>query len=190
MKKTQICLSILSLCTASAAFAVDGTVTFSGLLVDSTCTSTVSGGGAPGTAADATVTLPTLNISALNEINKTGGLTAFAINLDGGTSGSDGCVISSPTSKTATPYFEPEISKINAAGRVKNTGAATNVDIQILDQSQTAINLSNDSTTQLTAVGTVNNNKHTYNYFARYFATGATTAGPVTGTVSYSIIYK
>lgn len=190
MKKTQICLSILSLCTASVAFAVDGTITFNGLLVDSTCTPTVSGGGAPGTAPDAIVTLPTLNISALNAINKTAGLTAFSISLDGGSSASDGCVISSPTSKTATPYFEPEMSKVNTDGRVINTGSATNVDIEILDQGQTAINLSHDATTQLTAVGTVNGSKHAYNYFARYFATGATTAGPVTGTVSYSIIYK
>lgn len=190
MKKTQIFLSILSLCTASAAFAVDGTITFDGLLVDSTCTPKVSGGGAAGTSADAIISLPTLNISALNAANKTAGLTAFSINLDGGASNSDGCVISSPTSKTATPYFEPEISKVNPEGRVINTGAATKVDIEILDQGQTAINLRNDATIQRTAVGVVSGNKHAYNYFARYFATGATTPGIVAGAVSYSIIYK
>jgi len=185
MNKIKLVLAILGVTVASSAFAVDGTINFSGLLVSGTCSPTVTGGGATASASP-TITLPTVNVSALNAATLTAGNTAFSIALNGGT-GTDGCI---QGGKTGTPYFEPELAKINANGRVTNTGPAKNVDIQILTDTQQVIDLSKDSVTQVTPTGKVATNNHTYNYFARYYATGATEAGAVAGSVSYSIIYK
>ncbi|MEB3754354.1 fimbrial protein [Acinetobacter sp. MD2(2019)] len=194
MKTFQILAPIFLLSfVPSAAFAVDGTITFNGQLVDSTCTPTVIGGSTPGAkGADATVTLPTLNVSALPAADTTGGLTKFGISLNGGAGTTNGCILGSDTSKTATPYFEPEAGKVNDAGRLKNTDEQTKkvVDIQLLTDQQRVINLSKDKADQESPTAKLDGNNYVYNYFARYYATDKTVAGKVTASVSYSIIYK
>ncbi|TCM69083.1 major type 1 subunit fimbrin (pilin) [Acinetobacter calcoaceticus] len=179
MNKYQIGFMLVATAlTSTSVLAADGVITFSGNVVGETCKVDVNGAG----SATTTVTLPTVNASSLATANQTAGTTPFNIALTGA-----GCTSNSMTAK---PYFEPETSKVNANGRLINTGAAKNVDIQLLNQAQAPIDLSKDSSSQLFATGNTTADKTTYNYFARYFATGKSEAGPVNSSVSYSIIYK
>ncbi|EKU56495.1 fimbrial protein [Acinetobacter sp. WC-323] len=184
MKKLSLGLALLAICATSTTFAATGVITFTGQLVAGTCSANVAGSG----NASASVTLPTVNTAALGAANATAGTTAFKINLTG-----TGCTASGPSSSTliATPYFESEVAKVNAAGRLINTGAATGVDVQLLTNNQTVIDVNAPAPTQSSSVGvSAGTNSNDFNYFARYFATAATTAGAVTSSVSYSIIYK
>jgi len=179
MKKLSLGLALLAVCATSTTFAATGVITFTGQLVAGTCSANVAGSG----NASASVTLPTVNTAALGAANATAGTTAFKINLTG-----TGCTASS---LNATPYFESEVAKVNAAGRLINTGAATNVDVQLLTNNQSVIDVNAPAPAQSSSVGvSAGSNSNDFNYFARYFATGATTAGAVTSSVSYSIIYK
>lgn len=181
MKKLSLGLALLAVCATSTTFAATGVITFTGQLVAGTCSANVAGSG----NASASVTLPTVNTAALGAANATAGTTAFKINLSGA-----GCTASS---LNATPYFESEVAKVNAAGRLINTATsgATLVDIQLLTNNQTVIDVNAPAPAQSSSVGvSAGTNSNDFNYFARYFATGATTAGAVTSSVSYSIIYK
>lgn len=179
MKRVPFELLLLSaVFSSTSASAVDGTIFFSGNVVNETCKVEVNGSS----SATPTVTLPTVKTSALNRANQTAGLTPFTITLVGA-----GCTSNSIAAK---PYFEPEVEKVNPQGRLINIGAAENVEIQVLDQSQTAIDLSQGAASQRFGVAKVNEEKLSYDYFARYFATATATAGTVNSSVSYSIIYK
>lgn len=186
MKKINLLLALISACAATSTFAVTGTITFNGTLVTSTCVAVVGGGGAA--AADSTVTLPTLPVSALAAANATAGTKNFSITLqqDNGVAGFEVCDLVG--GKAAIPYFEHEVARVNVDGRLKNTDPVTgaSVDVQILNHAGAVINLSQDSATQLTSTDVAG----VFNYNARYFATAAAVAGPVTASVSYSIIYK
>lgn len=193
MKKLNLFLLTTFLTASSSVFAIDGTITFNGELVDSTCTPTVTGSSTSGASkGNATVTLPTLNVSALSQAQATGGLTGFNIQLNGGDGTTSGCVAGDSNSKIATPYFESETAKVNQNGRVINTNAITGskVDIEILNDKQQAININDDAKTQLVSSAIIDKNNYKYKYFARYYAVDKAVAGPVNGTLSYSIIYK
>lgn len=192
MNKIKLGLSVLGICMASSSvFAVNGVINFSGNILAGTCSPEIGGGGSvENNAAVTTVTLPTVHEGALSSAAATTGQTPFKITLKGGMAGSNGGC--SDGQKIASPYFEPEISKINAAGRLINTGTAKNVDIEILDDKQHAINLLTDSTDQHLSVAKPVGDNNEYHYTARYYANedGTVVAGSVVGSVSYSIIYK
>ncbi len=189
MKKIKLGLAVISVCiVSSSVFAADGTIIFKGELVNSTCTPTVTSGGTP--TGGSTVTLPKVSISALKTAAQTAGQTAFAISLDGGTTAS--CKINDIIGK---PYFEPEMSKVDyTTGTLKNTAApadtAKQVNIQLLNNSNAAIDLSKDSSGQIYSAPITTGNVYKYDYAARYYALAATEAGEVTASVSYTIIYK
>lgn len=182
MKKLNLGLAVLTLGAASTAFATPtGKIDFTGLLVDDTCIATVNGG-----TADGSITLPTMNIASLTAANAVAGDTPFTITLTG-----TGCEASS---KIATPYFESEPTKVNAAGRLINTATvdkADEVDIQLVTSNKTVIDLNKTANTQETTTAVANGaNTNEFKYFARYFATDTTTNGNITSSVSYSIFYK
>lgn len=185
MKKLNLGLAVLALSTASTAFAdPTGTIAFTGTLLDGTCDAKVNGGTADGNA-----TLPHMNIASLTAANATGGDTPFTITLTG-----TGCT---GGGKVATPYFESEPTKVNAAGRLINTktpaaDAAKNIDLQIVTSDKTVIDLNEPANTQVTTTPVDNGtaNSKDFKYFARYFATAAAEKGEVTASVSYSIFYK
>ncbi|AOA57327.1 fimbrial protein [Acinetobacter larvae] len=191
MKKSSGLALVSLLMLSSAAFAVDGTISFNGELVSGTCVPKLEGDAVNGSGnSTATVVLPTLNVAALSKAQATGGLTGFTISLKG--SNDTDCAVDG---KIATPYFEPEVAKVNSEGRVINTEAATKdaIDIQILNNAQTVINLTDNPATQLssTATGDADNHEYNYKYYAQYFAkSNEAKAGKVAGTLSYSIIYK
>jgi major type 1 subunit fimbrin (pilin) len=178
MKKLHVLALAVStaLCVPLAAQASDGTITFNGVLTASTCIVTT---GAAGTF---TVTLPTLAASTLATTGATAGATPFTITVD-----------SCTTETSFTPYFETGATTDLVTGNLKTTqgvGKAANVELQLLNGDATVINVAAGPGVQgvlgfsrSTATGGVGN------YIVRYKSTGAATAGAVTSSVTYSMVY-
>jgi len=170
-----------------AASASDGKITFSGTISAVTCT--VKGGtGTNSTTTDFTVTLPTVATTALAAADKTAGDTPFTVVVGG--SGQTGCT----DGKVAALRFEALSSPVSAStGRLTNhtaAGAATNVEIALLNKANEVINLSsNDKSSG--SEETLTGNTATLKYGARYVATGgAATAGSISSFVNFSVVYR
>ena len=177
MKKTLLAIPLLVLATSSV-FAADGTITINGQVTDKTCTVNA------GTTKDFTVTLPTVSKSVLAAAGDTAGRTPFTINLTGCSEGS----------KVAT-YFEPGATVDFNTGRLKNaSGTAANVQVQLLGSNNTVIPVlaagaggvqTNSQLVDVSGAGSAD-----LNYYAEYYATGASTPGSVATTVKYTIVYQ
>ena len=159
-----------------AAFApltarADGTITFTGKVVASTCTFNVNGGGASGTGA---VALPVVFTSALTAAGNVAGNTPFNI------------VVSGCDSNLTSVQERFSGTNIAADGNLKNTGTATNVEVQLLSGTTTVINLNTNANSP---VGTLASGGVTLNYSAQYFATGAAGSGLVNTAVAYTTNY-
>ncbi|MET3931714.1 major type 1 subunit fimbrin (pilin) [Lysobacter sp. OAE881] len=188
MKKTLLSTALVAVVAAAAvpsAFAADGKITFRGQIEDTTCT--VSGGtGTDGGAQNFTVTLPTIQKTALSTAGSRAGDTPFSIVIGG--SGQTGCT----NGKVVKVKFEGAQSPIDAAtGRLKNTVAAGNaavVQVGLLNDSMADINLV-DNTNAPTV--TISSNTAKLNYWAQYYApaTGVT-AGAVDTFAMYSVAYN
>lgn len=181
MKKLVLATLIgAGLAVSQVAAAADGTITFNGKLVDTTCT--ISTG-----TKNQTVTLPTLPTTSLTAGGETGGYTPFVITLEN---------CSAATTK-ARVYFEPRGAQVNLnTGRLINkaTGqsVAQNVEIQLLDASNndTVIDASKAISGQNTQLQTITGTTGDLRYAAQYYATAQTTAGDVTASVQYSVAYE
>jgi len=160
-----------SLLGMSAAQASDGTVTFTGSIVATTCL--IAAGGA------VAVTLPPVDASALSSSGKTATPTPFNIVMSGCTNG-----------QQVHAQFEMGPTVNAATGNLKNAGLATFVEISLLNPALQAINiatLNNDGAgTGLTTTAGAN----TLTYYAQYIATGTATAGTVSSSVTYSLVYN
>lgn len=155
---------------AASASAADGTITFNGSITASTCS---INSGSP----SFTVTMPTVGTTAFAAAGDYAGRTPFAISLSGCGS----------LTNTVNAYFEPG-STVNAAGRLNNTGAATGVDLQLLNASMGSIDL---NTQAGTSTATISAGAATLNYYVQYYATtGTVGAGAVNSTVDYTIQYQ
>lgn len=185
MRKYNYALSALAMVITSAftasAFAVDGTITINGQITDTTCTISVDGG-----SNDATVTLPTVSSTTLGAPGATAGATPFTISLSN---------CSGTSLNTASTYFEPGAYVDSTTGRLNidsaAADAATNVQVQLLNADRDAIvagasvaNGQNDIPVDISS------GNGTLNYFAQYYATGASTAGSVTTQVDYTMVYE
>jgi major type 1 subunit fimbrin (pilin) len=175
MKIRFLALASAALLAGQAAQASDGTLTFNGQLTDSTCT--ITGGG------NKTITLPTLSRLSVNGAGTTGGDTYFTIALTGCTAGLS----------TANTYFEAGANIDTTNGRLKNTAVAgaTNVQIELLNKNGVAVNLAAPSGGQNTIAESISaSNAASQQFIARYYATGTTTSGLVSSSVTYSMIYN
>ncbi|MDG6894737.1 fimbrial protein [Volucribacter amazonae] len=178
-------LVLATLITASLGFsqlagATQGTITFNGTITDATCKVKIGSEDTNGT-----VTLPTVSKTVLNADGKTAGTTPFTITL------SECSGLGTLTS--AKPFFETNSDVNTTSGRLVNTlttGNATNVEIQLLlDDASTAINIAS-SNQGIAAQPVTSNQSQTYNFYAQYYATGASTAGDVTAKATYTIAYE
>jgi major type 1 subunit fimbrin (pilin) len=170
---------------SAQASAADGTITFEGSIDASSCTI-----NATGTRASFTVQLPKVGVNALAAAAQTAGDTPFSIRLSG-------C---SDIAGNVSTNFEAGTAVDTATGRLNNTatiGGAKNVQLQLLNAS--------DGSAIVIGAPTASQNSHgvalapeaaessvgvaTLNYFARYYATGAATAGSVSSLVTYSLIF-
>ncbi|KGQ33451.1 hypothetical protein JP34_08355 [Gallibacterium anatis] len=180
MKK--LFLTTLVLATSVTAFASvveqakDGTANFTGKLVENTCEVNAN-------SQNLTVQLPTLQTRLLAAANNTAGLTLFQIQLDKCGEGTK-----------ARAYFLPTPDKVDlTSGRLKNTASngAEHVQVQLLDSdTTTVIDVIKNSGSQGSKLQTITTSNNKLNYYAKYYATGKTTAGAVTASVDYHIDYE
>ncbi|MBC2666812.1 type 1 fimbrial protein [Novosphingobium flavum] len=166
--------ALLVFAYAPAAYASDGTITFSGAVTASTCTVKLNGGSASGT-----VTLPTVSTSALPSTGSTAGSTPFTLDISG-------CTFTGATAVTA--YFEAGANVNGTTGRLTNTGGASNVELQLYLGSNYASKVAAGQSNQNAATPLTGNGQ--LRYGVEYYATGAATAGSVASTVTYSLIYS
>ncbi|PXX44662.1 fimbrial protein [Aquitalea magnusonii] len=180
MKKllTTASTALLLAGLAAQAQAADGTITFNGNVTAQSCTPTVAGGTANGT-----VTLPTVSAKSLASAGVTAGTTQFSIALSG-------C---SAAATQAATWFEAGSNVDPASGRLINTGTATKVDVALYNSTGTtpiAVGQGNGSLGSSGTAVPITNNAATMNFNARYYATGAATAGSVVASVNYTIQYQ
>ncbi|EEP97025.1 fimbrial protein [Yersinia aldovae] len=175
-----VCALALSVASATAFAATDGTVTFNGKLIDETCEV------AP-TSKDVKVTLPTLSTQNLKTSGQEAGSTSFVID-----------VVNCPVEITkVAAHFEA----INSTGSNPTTGNLTNtaatdpagkVEVRLYDiATNTQIRVGDTGAKfdvipgASAAPGTAS-----LSYAGGYYATDATTAGTVTAQVQYVLAYN
>jgi len=170
--------AVIALACAGSAQAADGTITINGQITDVTCNVAVNGG-----TQNATVTLPTVSTSSLDAAGKTAGATPFNITLSGCVSATGG------TLNTASTWFEPGATVDSTTGRLISNGTVNNVQVELLSSSMTAIKAG--AATQHDTPVSISSGTGTLSYYAQYHATnGAATAGSVTASVQYTIVYQ
>ncbi|VWC75601.1 fimbrial protein [Burkholderia contaminans] len=163
---------------SSTAHAADGTVTFVGKVIASTCS--VEGG------SDFNVPLPPVSTTALPDVGSVAGRSAFSLSLKGCTTGDENPV-------KVGVVFENGANVDQSTGRLtvdSGDKAAQGVQINVLDAQQKLIPIGaqTGASTQLADIDADGNAK--LNYFAEYYASGAVKAGDVNSRVEYSLIYQ
>ncbi|HKT27453.1 hypothetical protein [Dyella sp.] len=192
MKHNKIALAaalVLGLGAAGSASADQGLITFVGSVSDGTCV--VSGGtGTNGGVGNFTVPIDPVLSTDFTRANQPLGLTQFNINIskDG-----NGAPCSGLQNGNAEFGFVTSSPNVNVAGRLKNVttaaqGGATNVELQLLDDTGTAINLSQPKTWTVTGLDT---QAATLTYGVEYYSTNANVgAGGVRSDVIYNVTYN
>ncbi len=178
MNKIAIALAAtLALGVVASAQAADGTITFDGEVLSTSCKIDVGGEG----AANATITLPKVAATSLATAGSRASEVPFNIVVGG--PGADAC-----TQSNVKAYFHKG-ANVNAAGRLSNTagtGQATNVDVVLMNAKRQDINLVDNTNSETIAISS---GTATIPLFGQYYATGAATAGLVDTNVEYSVIY-
>ncbi|WP_337264089.1 MULTISPECIES: fimbrial protein [unclassified Serratia (in: enterobacteria)] len=176
MKKNIIVATLVAAAamTAASAFAADGTINFTGSVIDQACE--VNGG-----SNTLTVTMGNVAKSALAVPGNTAAATAFTLNVKNCPSTTDGNVQVSFDGKNVDG--NTEVLALTNAG---TPGVAKGVGIQLYDKSQNKLPLNTASTTYA-----LSNGDATLDFVARYIATNATVeAGSADAAVNFTIIYN
>lgn len=180
MQKIQFILGILAAASSSATLAYDGKINFTGKVVAQTCS--VDTG-----SESLSVVLPTVSTTTLSTDAKTAGLTPFTIQLTG-------CTVSAASGvDKVNAYFEPNANTDYTTGNLTNTASsgASNVQIQLLNaDGVTPIKLGQDATGQNVTAVQIDKAAMKLRYNAQYYATAPATAGDVSATVNYTIVYQ
>ncbi|MBL5902964.1 fimbrial protein [Serratia fonticola] len=174
--KTTLLAAVIGMTFAGSALAADGTITINGTITDTTCDISVNN-----QSKDATVTLPTISISALPTVGATAGATPFSIALTN---------CAGATLNTASTFFEAGAYVEQSTGRLNNSasGTATNVQVQLLNANLGSI-MAGSAHSQGDVVVDISSGGGVMNYFAQYYANGTVTPGTVNTQVDYTIIY-
>lgn len=181
MKKIAIVIAMGTVFAATGVQAAgNGTINFTGKVVAQTCDAVVNGGANP-----SSVTLPTVQASVLGSAGSTAGQTGFNIALAN-------CAATAPTGGgTVKAYFE-QGATVDTNGRLINqtTDGAKNVALELIDGNDNSAIKVGDIAQNTGNFVTITGGKATLPYAVRYYATGVATAGVVTSSATYSLIYK
>ncbi|MGU3525044.1 fimbrial protein [Enterobacteriaceae bacterium C23F] len=178
--KKLIVVSALALLCASQAYAYsDNTITFQGDVTSETCSVTINGN-----SAKPVVLLPSVNASSLAASGQTAGQTTFDIGVTGCTGNS------SAETKVSTVFVGNSVATTGDLSNVATTDAATNVNIQILDTADTAIDFNSPFTADGDLTLAAGETSASATYTAQYVATGVATAGAVESTLQYAVSYN
>lgn len=176
MKKYSLALLFSSLFVTHSAMAIsDNTISFQGEVTDETCSVAVNGNG-----ATPVILLPTVSKSALASSGSTAGQVTFDIDLTGCTGGAT-------ETKISTVFVG---NQVTSNGNLGNTGSAKNVEVQILDTTGKAINLTNGFTGSGDLKLAAQAKSTSATYTAQYYATAAATSGTVNATLQYAVSYQ
>lgn len=166
------------------AHAADGTITFTGTVSNTTCS---INGNASGTPANLSVTLPTVSAGTLataGAVAGTSGPTQMVLALSGCTGGAT----------KAVANFENGSTVDQTTGNLTNqasSGAASKVEVQLLNASLLPINITTNSNNDVANNGTaITSGSGNLKYFAQYYSTGAATPGAVSTSVQYTMQYQ
>ncbi len=192
MKRTVAAAGIAAVVTAPmSSLASDGTITFTGAVTGSSCTINVNGSG----AADATVALPTVDTAALTNTGArtTAGGTFFNIVLSSCAGVDDYGAGAAPTNVQI--YFEagPNVDE-NTGGLINLAPSGSNVEVRLYNASQGTVvgtQITPGKATVQAPVQTIAG-AGTQWFYAAYSThrNGAATAGAVSTSVTYSLIYN
>jgi major type 1 subunit fimbrin (pilin) len=182
----------LSALAPRAANAGDGTITYNGVVTDTSCT--VTGGGAASGTGNIKVQLPDVSATILSNAGLTAGRTPFSLILGGAhcTSG-----------KTAALWVETsETTMLDfATGALRNTLGAGNVQVQLVNPANNGVvNLGANAVVANGATVVVASNQPaativggaaTLDYAAQYLSVGGgATPGAVETALTYSMQYN
>lgn len=184
MKKTILPLLLASagLLSTVTAYASDGTITFNGNVIASTC----KPDGGP---ADLTVTLPPVSTTALGESGKAAGRTPFSLSLTG-------CATTTGNPTKVSVAFEAGPSVNQSTGRLildqgtEEAPGAKNVELQVLNAQQQPVKVGAAGDQNALVVDIGQDGKAKMDYYAEYMATGVAEAGAVNTRVQYSLSYQ
>jgi major type 1 subunit fimbrin (pilin) len=191
---TRHCIVSAASCTAllfsQMTHAADGMVSFEGKISSQTCK--ING---LDKNANLNVKLPTVSASALAANGDKAGATMFEFKLTECTTAAG----------TAYPLFEPGATIDTVTGRLKNSttgpGLAKNVQIELLNEDRSSIDLSKGADAQNVKIATLQSKtdgtppkttgEATLKLYAQYVATdGPAVAGTVNTNVQYAMVYE
>jgi major type 1 subunit fimbrin (pilin) len=170
------------------AHAADGSFTINGTVTASTCSINSTPAG---TTYSKTITLPTVAASALSSAGATAGVSQAAdiqINLTGCSAQTTKAVA---TWENGSPVDQTTGNLMNQA----STGAAGNVEVQLLNAAMQPIDIRSNSNNTLAnnngVTVTAGNTTAPLQYYAQYVANGgAASAGAVKATASFTMSYQ
>lgn len=178
--------AILPLLFTGVVYANTGTLTFSGELTAATCDVGVYNSSSDSTVLTS-ITLPTISTTQLATAANKAGTTGFTMKLNN-------CVDTDNESVAA--FFEAGATVDESTGRLINTAVtdpATNVQLEILDTDLVTpvfIGNATQSDDNIFTNFVTGQDSLELTYAVRYYATGAATAGSVSSSVVYSLVYK
>lgn len=183
MKLKNVFLSaaiVAALGSTAVQAASNGTVNFTGEVIDKTCDITIDGNVSP-----ATVVLEAVDKSQLSASGATAKRTGFNIGLSN-------CTGTASVTKAAA-FFENGATVDPVNYRLLNTlsgaTAATNVQLQLIDApTGLPIQVGNPSQSGSTTYD-LSSGSATLPYAVEYYATGAATPGLVASAVNFTINY-
>lgn len=186
-KLTKVVLAALPLVLASQVQAADGgTIDFTGNVTANTCNIAVAGTAltAPNSAS---ITLDSVNNTSLLTAGAVAGTKAFSIAVSGCLAGNNSFIT----------LFTPLAADVTPTGKLINkaAGGANNVVLEILNSTNTAVNLFNSTPatqqgTTLAATSTITNGSGTQNYKVQYLATGVAGPGAVSASLPFTLSYQ
>lgn len=174
MKKNLIAAAMVVAASVSAmsVFADDGKINFVGAITDDACTVTNN------MANPLTVTLGTVASTAFTAAGSTAAPTKFTIALTN---------CPATVSSAKVKFDGTADSNVNTIlALTQETGVATNVGIQLMDNQNVVVPLYTASSAYPLTSGSNN-----LDFVARYYATAAAvTAGPANSTSNFTIVYN
>ena len=178
---------VVGLTAAGSASAVTGVVRFVGEVADQTCVVTGGENAETGGPNKLLVKLDPVTVASLANAGDTAGRQNFGLKFSNGEDGSSCTTIG--LSGATFQYLSNSQALDTLTGNLKNTelGGAKNVQLQLLTEAGTVIDLRNHTPDAITFTPAGPTEKV---YGVQYVSTGATTAGGVTSHVLFEVIYN
>jgi major type 1 subunit fimbrin (pilin) len=177
MKKNIIVATLVAAAamTTASAFASDGTINFTGSVIDASCNVTNAATGS------LSVPMGQVSKSAFSAAGDTAAATKFTLKVTGCPTTTDGAVRVSFDGTSVSG--NSSVLALTGAG---TAGVASGLGIQLSDATQAVVPLNVNSASYALTAGAAD-----LDFVARYIATAAAvTVGSADATASFSIIYN